>query len=360
MVMTKTKYTGVYYRDNLQHIRVYYIQYKNNGKLIRQKVGTKAEGISPIYCKKLRDQTLVNLRLGEDAPIQSRKSIITLDTVANEYFDQSEARSIKKLKSVYSTHIHHLKDTDITTIDADTIDALRRKKSKLVSAKTNRVLAPKTVNNILATLSAILHFAQEKKYIHGVPKIKKNKTDNTRERFLSKNEIKLLLSTLEGSELPTKERLLIFVKISLSTGARLGSVLSIKGKDINRANRTITLQNHKTDNTYTAFIPTGLMELIPPLEPQEKLIDIADAKQIQRPLQGVLNNLFNVGLNAEDRKDRVVIHTLRHTFASHLAINGTPIQTIMKLMDHSDIKMTLKYAKLMPDTGRDDVENLYG
>ena len=358
--MTKTKYTGVYYRDNLDKDRVYYIQYKNHGKLKRQKVGTKAEGITPIYCKKLRDQTLVKLRLGEDAPIQSRKNIITLDTVATEYFDQSEARTIKKLKSVYNTHIHHLKDADITTIDADTIDVLRRKKSKEVSAKTDRVLAPKTVNNILATLSAILHFAQEMKYIQGVPKIKKNKTDNTRERFLSKDEIKLLLSTIEKSELPTKERLLIFVKVSLSTGARLGSVLSIKGKDINRTNKTVTLQNHKTDNTYIAFIPVSLMELIPPLEPQEKLIDVADAKQVQRPLQSILNDLFNVGLNAEDRKDRVVVHTLRHTFASHLAINGTPIQTIMKLMDHSDIKMTLKYAKLMPDTGRDDVENLYG
>ncbi len=73
-----------------------------------------------------------------------------------------------------------------------------------------------------------------------------------------------------------------------------------------------------------------------------------------------MNDLFNQGLNAEDRKDRVVVHTLRHTFASHLAINGTPIQIIQKLMDHSDISMTLKYAKLMPDTGRDEVENLYG
>ena len=357
--MTKTKYTGVYYHDAKDGSRSYYIQYKHNGKLIRKKVGTKAEKVTPQYCKKLRDQTLVSLRLGEDAAIQSRKNIVTLDTVANEYFEQSEARSIKKLQSVYNTHLYHLKNTDVTTIDADAIDALRRKKGKEVSAKTDRVLAPKTVNNVLATLSAILHYAQEKKYIQGVPKIKKNKTDNTRERFLSKDEIKLLMETLEKSELPTKERLLMFVKLSLSTGGRLGSILSIKGKDINRTNRTITLQNHKTDNTYQAFVPTVLMEHIPALEPQERLINVADAKQIQRPLQGILNDMFNVGLNADDRKDRVVIHTLRHTFASHLAINGTPIQIIQKLMDHSDIKMTLKYAKLMPDSGRSEVESLY-
>ncbi len=357
--MIKTKYEGVFYRDTKDGKRTYYIRYRNGGKQVRQVVGTKEEGITPIYCKNLRAQTLVSLRLGEEAPIKSRKDIITLDTVASEYFEQSEARTINKLKSVYNTHLKQLKDIDITTIDTDTIDALRRKKGKQVSIKTGRVLSPKTVNNLLATLSAILHYAQTKKYIQGIPAIKKNKVDNTRERFLSTGEINLLLETLEKSELPTASRLLMFVKLSISTGGRLGSILSIKGKDINRSQKTVTLQNHKTNNTYQAFLPASLIELIPELKPQERLIDVADAKQVQRPLQAILNDLFNKGLKPEDRKDRVVIHTLRHTFASHLAINGTQLQVIKKLMDHSDISMTLKYAKLMPDTGRDMVEGLY-
>ncbi len=357
--MTKTRYTGVYYHDAKDGSRSYYIQYKHHGKLIRKKIGTRAEKITPQYCKKLRDQILVKLRLGEAAPIHGRKSIVTLDTVANEYFDQSEARSISKLKSVYKNHLYHLKDVDVTTIDKDTIDALRRKKNKEVSQKTQRVLAPKTVNNLLAALSAILYFAQEKEYIKGVPKIKKNKADNTRERFLSKDEIKLLLSTIEKSEQSNADKILMFVRVSLFTGARLGTVLSIRGKDINRTTRKVTLYNHKTSNTYQAFIPTALMELIPPLKPMEKLIDVACFKQIQIPLQKILNMLFNEGLEIDNRKDRAVVHTLRHTFASNLAINGTSIQTIMELMDHSDIKMTLKYAKLMPDSGRGEVESLY-
>jgi integrase len=57
-------------------------------------------------------------------------------------------------------------------------------------------------------------------------------------------------------------------------------------------------------------------------------------------------------------KNKVVIHTLRHTFASHLAINETPIFTIQKLMNHKDIKMTLRYAKLSPDSGREAVLKL--
>lgn len=39
-----------------------------------------------------------------------------------------------------------------------------------------------------------------------------------------------------------------------------------------------------------------------------------------------------------------------HTFASYLAINGTPIFTIKELMNHKDIEQTMRYAKLSPDS----------
>ena len=78
----------------------------------------------------------------------------------------------------------------------------------------------------------------------------------------------------------------------------------------------------------------------------------------ERRLRKVLDELFNDGIDFTDRKNKVVFHTLRHTFASHLAIIGTPIFTIQKLMNHKDIKMTLRYAKLSPDSGREAILNL--
>ncbi len=53
------------------------------------------------------------------------------------------------------------------------------------------------------------------------------------------------------------------------------------------------------------------------------------------------------------KQDKIVIHTLRHTFASQLAINNTPILTIKKLMNHTDIKTTMKYAKLSKSNGEE-------
>ena len=75
--------------------------------------------------------------------------------------------------------------------------------------------------------------------------------------------------------------------------------------------------------------------------------------------QPTMYRLFNQGLDSKDSQNRVVIHTLRHTFASHLAINNTSLFTIQKLMNHADIEHTQRYAKLAPDSGAEMVRNLY-
>ena len=60
----------------------------------------------------------------------------------------------------------------------------------------------------------------------------------------------------------------------------------------------------------------------------------------------------------KDARRRVVFHTLRHTFASWLAIQGTPLYTIAKLMGHKSISMSERYAHLSPDHKRDAVNGL--
>jgi len=79
---------------------------------------------------------------------------------------------------------------------------------------------------------------------------------------------------------------------------------------------------------------------------------------IYKVFSDIFEKLFNKGLDKGDTKRRVVTHTLRHTFASQLAIQGTPIYTIMRLMDHADISQTIRYAKLSPDSAKESVFSL--
>jgi len=125
----------------------------------------------------------------------------------------------------------------------------------------------------------------------------------------------------------------------------------------------ITLNDIKNEDTYGGFFDNTLKEILikrtENLKPNDKLIAMNE-RTLRRQLSKELTDLFNVGLFADDRKNRVVIHTLRHTFASQLAIKGTPIFTIQKLLNHKDIKQTLRYAKLAPDSGKEMVHELMG
>ena len=48
-------------------------------------------------------------------------------------------------------------------------------------------------------------------------------------------------------------------------------------------------------------------------------------------------------------EDLTKVHTLRHTFASHLVMAGVDLPTVQKLMGHSDIETTMIYAHLAPE-----------
>jgi len=57
-------------------------------------------------------------------------------------------------------------------------------------------------------------------------------------------------------------------------------------------------------------------------------------------------------------KDLTKLHSLRHTFASHLVMGGVDLPTVQKLMGHSDIQTTMIYAHLAPDHLAEAVDKL--
>ena len=86
--------------------------------------------------------------------------------------------------------------------------------------------------------------------------------------------------------------------------------------------------DHKNSTSYTAFYDDELKFLLQQRVKNMSSNDriVGKHKQtIQDQLTKIFNKKFNIGLDKNDRKHRVVTHTLRHTFASHLAINGPPI-----------------------------------
>jgi len=49
-------------------------------------------------------------------------------------------------------------------------------------------------------------------------------------------------------------------------------------------------------------------------------------------------------------------HTLRHTFATHLAMIGTPLHVVQRLLGHASIEMTMRYAHVGPSALRTAID----
>jgi integrase len=259
------------------------------------------------------------------------------------------------------------------------IEDFKNKSRNKKSEKTNRVYSAKTINDWINIIGTTYNFMINKKDLNlknpaNSAKVEREKVDNDRERYLEPKEIKQLWKVLDDRQSMFDNRIRdnvteyakIFLALSLSTGARLRSVLTITKSDINLDTNTILIKNHKSNRTYVGYLHPDFRELITKrieiLKPIDYLVSGTPVEMsrvtISKVFKKILDDLFNQGLDESDSKRRVVVHTFRHTFASLLAIKGTPIYTIMKLMDHADINQTIRYAKLSPDSGRDNVFGL--
>jgi site-specific recombinase XerD len=352
------KYAGVYLNKLRNKDISYSINYKDiNNKLQWLKIGKQSEGITQDFCNQKRIEILSNIRLGEE-PTKIRKkrkkNIITLDELTEKYFVYvKHKKDYKNSLSRYNNHIKpNFGNRDIGSITKKNIEALQKEKQKKLSNKT--------VNHIIQLFSTIINYNIKEeglKTTNPALGVKLLELDNTRTRYLSTQEIQKLLKHIEDDEILT-----LFVKLSLSTGGRVHSIVSIKTKDINFNENTINLKDYKNKSTYTGFLNDSLVEILRNvtkyLKPNDLIIS-KSADNIQKKLKVIFDELFNKDLDKSDAKNRVVVHSLRHTFASHLVSNGTSIYTVQRLMNHKDIRMTMRYAKLAKDSGKTEVQGLY-
>jgi len=364
------KFTGVYYRIAQDGTKTFFIVYKDpiTKKTTRLKIGTDKEGFNEQYSYNMKNEIITKTRLGEDPNIpilKAKQNKTNINDLAKNYFDnlfttKGKNKSTKQNESRYNRQIApiigHLQLTQLTKQHA----------KKIQKNLLDEGLSSTTINHVLTLIKTIINYNLKNDLVTGsnpLYGIELLKADNERKRYLRHDEVEVLLKHTN------KDKVLhLFTLLALSTGARLHGVLSIQKKDIDLTNNTIKIHDLKSGGTYQGFIHPEVKPLLEDaihgLKPNGYVISYkkgeqVEDKRIQRPLKVIFDNLFNTYLDSNDRLNRVVVHTLRHTFASLLAIEGMPIFTIQKLMNHKDIKMTLRYAKLAPDSGQEAVNKLF-
>lgn len=146
------------------------------------------------------------------------------------------------------------------------------------------------------------------------------------------------------------------MKALLYTGSRLGEVLALRWEDVDWERGLLTIRQQKTRRSKTVPISSGLrqaLEAVPRGTGSTAVFRRCNGAAIRKH---ELQRAFEVAKRVAGVRSELTPHSVRHTFASWLAIAGRPLRTIQELLGHGDLRMTLRYAHLSPAHLRDAVE----
>jgi integrase/recombinase XerD len=130
-----------------------------------------------------------------------------------------------------------------------------------------------------------------------------------------------------------------------SSGLRIGELVNLKVKDIDSERRQIRIEQSKgKKDRYTLLSPKTLELLrayFKEYKPKEYLFEGQEGGQYSaRSIQGFFKEICK----RVDIRKKVSIHTLRHSFATHLLENGTDLRYIQALLGHESSKTTEIYT----------------
>lgn len=215
-------------------------------------------------------------------------------------------------------------------------------------------LTNKTIRNRLTVLNKCLVSAYEWLELEGAPpKVKWPKCVVPQIDYLSPDECEVLLSRATGI-------MYEMVLSALRTGMRQGEIRGLQWSSIDWLNRSIavrhSLDNHSKSlvspkNSRIRHIPldTDVYEILCRRKSETGHVFLATDG---RPFSNYRMNYGIRRLCKDARLRKIGWHTLRHTFASHLAMRGVPLPAIKELMGHSSIATTMRYAHVAPSTLR--------
>ena len=353
----------------------YYIAFKLDGKLTWEKIGWLSDGYSVKVAADIRAERTRSMRHGEELPQQKKKALI-FSALAKAYLKWSAENKSRKGIDDKSRYENHLKDRfDEKRLDEISPFDLERMKSEMAKAG----ISPKTISHCLGLLRAMYNRASDLNLYDGpnpVKKIKMPVIQNARDRFLSIKEADRLLKELKRNPRYKKEnrdledpKLHDITLISLHSCARASEIFNLKIQDVDFSNGLMTLRDTKNTETryapMTASVRDMLKRRMPddanePSDPNAYIFTDEDGEKIKEVSNSFERVVDRLGFNdvVTDTRQRVVFHSCRHSFASWLAIQGTPLYTIAKLMGHKSISMSERYAHLSPDHKKDAINGL--
>ncbi len=211
------------------------------------------------------------------------------------------------------------------------------------------------INLILGCLRTLLNAAVEEDYLRSNPMkgFKNLKEDLCEEIYMTKTEINQFLRV--NAHDPSYP---LYV-IAMNSGMRRGELCGLRWDRVNLASSQIEVGGIRDRRGYRATTKTGRRRIVP-MNAQAKSLLLAMFKK--RKSDFVFEDIDGTPINPHhvyrdfgkaqklaELERHFRFHDLRHTFASHFMMNGGNLYDLQRILGHSQIEMTMRYAHLSPD-----------
>ena len=340
-----------------------------NGKRVRQSFKKKKDAVEELGKR-------VSL-IGEGRYLDVKKDYKTtlselLEKYTENYQHQASFKSWKEI-CLENFKTYFGKDTLLANIRYVNLETYRNHLRKKPT-KHGTIRSDASVNREMSCLHHIFSKAVEWEMMERSPfdrgKTLLLKENNTRLRFLSKDEIDRLLP-----ECAT--HLKRIVECAIHTGMRRGEILSLKWSQVR--NGFIYLEKTKTNEARQIPINDDLEKLFKGIRREKHLASahvftyrkneekIKDYERYRKRTEaiplgrsiGSVKTAFNAALKRAGIED-FRFHDLRHTFASHMIMKGGSLKEVQEILGHKTMTMTLRYAHLSQEHKKKAVNLLNG
>jgi len=350
---TKTQYPGVRYREHstrkhgIRPDKYFTIRFRVFGKQIEEGLGWTSEGWTAEKAAFKLGELKQAATFGEYFQEQYYP---TASSTKKPETARKEAEHFKKWLQP-SVGIHPLKQ--IAPIHLEKL-----KRIMLDAGKSARM-----IQYVFATFRQCWNMAKRDGLVEKespTRAVKLPQVRNERIRFLTPDEAERLLDYLWKQSVQLHDICLL----SLDCGLRAGEVFDLHWRNVHITDGSIDILGAKAGDR-TAYMTERVKEMFA-RQPGQNPSSLVFRSRVGGKISAVSNAFdravnalgFNDGLDKDDRKQRVVFHSLRRTFASWHSMGGTGLHVLKELMGHHDIKMTLRYAHLQPATLRGATSNL--
>ena len=291
---------------------------------------------------------LAEANLGRDplAEKQADRTVRRFDAFVEESYlpyASTYKASIKSDESLLRLHL-------LPRFGRKPINAITRNDIVMMhQARRNEGAAPATANRLVILMKFIFNLALKWEE----PGVSQNPArgvrlfieNNQRERFLTAQEVQGLLAEVEKSSNP---QLRYIIPMLVLTGARKREVLDARWADLDQARRFRRIPLSKSGKARHVPLSDGVLKLLALVPRLDDCPWVFANPETREPFADIFFP-WNKARQAAGLPD-VRIHDLRHSFASFLVNAGRSLYEVQKLLGHSQMRTTQRYAHLAPET----------